>query len=334
MRLLFICGLFWISICGLQAQDAHFSQMYASPMHLNPAFVGSSPEGKFSFSYRAQWAKLPGEFATYQASYEYSTPKKPTNVGVMVLMDKVGAVGATSTQVQGFYAHNIKLTKQVGLRAGVQASYSNRSLDYFKLTFGDQLDELGYTGSPTAEQGLPNLNVSYWDAGAGLVLYAEDFWIGISAYHLNEPRYNWGSSIEFVPRRYAVQAGFKIAKPKAGKDKNDNAWTLIPALHYSQQGSFRQLDAGINYHINSLLLGVWYRGLPVAKTHYAALVSMAGFQYKQFAFMYSYDLGLSQFALATGGAHEFSLGIKLGTYESKRKLRRKSNELIFPQFMF
>jgi len=325
-RAFFILGVFLIHMHVAWAQDAHFSQMYAAPMQLNPALVGSSPEGKFSFNYRAQWAKLPGEWATYQASYEYSTPKKPTNFGVMVVMDKMGAVGAKSTEIQTVYAHNIKLSKQIGLRMGAQASYTNRTLDYLKLTFGDQLDELGYTGSPTSEQGLPNLNVGYWNAGAGLVLYGEDFWIGVSTMHLNAPSYNWGGSKETVPRRYSAQAGFKITKK--------NEWTLIPAMHFSQQGNFRQLDVGVNYQVSSLLLGVWYRGVPIVKTHYGALVGMAGFHYKQFDFMYSYDLGLNKFALATGGAHEISLAIKFGDYESRRKLKRKSNEIIFPQFMY
>ena len=112
-RAFFILGVFLIHMHVAWAQDAHFSQMYAAPMQLNPALVGSSPEGKFSFNYRAQWAKLPGEWATYQASYEYSTPKKPTNFGVMVVMDKMGAVGAKSTEIQTVYAHNIKLSKQL-----------------------------------------------------------------------------------------------------------------------------------------------------------------------------------------------------------------------------
>lgn len=332
---LLIVIFFGVCILPVSAQDAHFSQMYAAPTYLNPAFVGNSPEGKFSFSYRAQWAKLPGDFTTYQASYEYSTPKKPTNFGVMVLMDKVGTVGAKSTQAIASYAHNLKVSKTVGLRAGGQVSYGNRTLDYNKLVFGDQLDELGYIGSPSLEQGLPNLSINYVDFGAGLALYGEDFWFGVSTLHLTEPSYDWGGSKERVPRRYSVQAGMKFTRQSAGKDKRaDYTWAFIPALHYSRQGNFQQLDLGANMYIQPLILGLWYRGVPISPTHYGAVVAMAGLNYKQFALIYSFDMGTSRFAQATGGAHEFSMNIKFGTYETRRKFKRKSDELIFPQCMY
>lgn len=331
----FACLFFVLFLaCPAGAQDAHFSQMYSAPLHLNPAFVGSSPEGKFSFSYRAQWAKLPGDFTTYQASYEYSTPKKPSNIGVMVLMDKVGNAGAKSSQIQAMYAHNVKLGKTVGLKAGGQVSYGNRTLDYSKLVFGDQLNELGYTGSPSLEQGLPNLSINYVDMGAGLVFYGEDFWIGASGFHLNRPSYNWGGSIERVPIRYSFQAGFKFIKEPQGKDKRaDYTWACTPAMHYSRQGNFQQLDAGVNLYTSPILLGLWYRGLPISKNQYGALVTLTGITYKQLTFIYSYDWGISRFAQATGGAHEFSLNVKFGEYHTKRKFKRKSNELLFPDFM-
>ncbi len=322
-------------LTGAEAQDAHFSQMYNAPLHLNPALVGSSPEGKFSFSYRAQWSKLPGDFTTYQASYEYSTPKKPYNIGVMALMDKVGNAGAKSTQIQAIYAHNVKLGKALALKAGGQVSYGNRTLDYSKLVFGDQLSELGYTGSPSLEQGLPNLSINYVDMGAGLVLYGEDFWIGASGFHLNRPSYNWGGGIERVPMRYSVQAGFKFIKKPQGKDNRANyTWACTPAIHYSRQGNFQQLDAGVSLYTSpAFIWGLWYRGLPISKNQYGAMVCMTGITYRQLTFVYSYDFGVSKFAQSTGGAHEFSMNVKLGDYHMKRKVKRKSNELIFPNLM-
>jgi type IX secretion system PorP/SprF family membrane protein len=318
-----------------QAQDAHFSQMYSAPSYLNPALVGSTLEGKFSLTYRAQWTKMAGDFTTYQASYEYSTPKKPSSFGVMFLSDKVGTVGAKSSFVQISYAHTVRLGKTMGLRAGGQVGYGNRTLDYNQLVFGDQLNELGYVGSPSLEQGFPNLSINYLDASAGLVLYGENFWLGVSGLYLNQPRYNWGGSIERVPMRYSLQTGIRIVKEPANKDKRSSyVWAFIPALHYSRQGNFQQLDVGFHYHISPLIVGLWYRGMPIVQNHYGALVATAGFNYRQMMLLYSYDVGVSRFAQSTGGAHEFSMAIRFGTYEARRKVKRKSKELLFPQFLY
>ncbi|WP_417266065.1 type IX secretion system membrane protein PorP/SprF, partial [Brumimicrobium sp.] len=58
-----------LTISGLSskayAQDPQFSQFYANPIYLNPAFAGSHGCPRFAVNYRNQWPALSGTFVTY-----------------------------------------------------------------------------------------------------------------------------------------------------------------------------------------------------------------------------------------------------------------------------
>ena len=55
------------------AQDAHFSQYYANPIYLNPAFAGSKVSDVHT-NYRNQYPEL-GVYQTYSASYDQYVDK-------------------------------------------------------------------------------------------------------------------------------------------------------------------------------------------------------------------------------------------------------------------
>ncbi|MEJ0030308.1 MAG: type IX secretion system membrane protein PorP/SprF [Bacteroidota bacterium] len=46
------------------AQDAQFSQFYAAPLYLNPAFAGSTNQGRVGMNYRNQWPGIDANFTT------------------------------------------------------------------------------------------------------------------------------------------------------------------------------------------------------------------------------------------------------------------------------
>ena len=51
-----------LAMAGLriQAQDAMFSQYYANPLYLNPAFAGTNVCPRLAFHFRDQWPSMPG----------------------------------------------------------------------------------------------------------------------------------------------------------------------------------------------------------------------------------------------------------------------------------
>lgn len=330
-------GLFLIVSPSITfAQDPHFSQFYASPLYMNPALAGTTLKSRFTFNYRAQWPSLPGEFATYQVSFDQNLPQANSGLGFTALLDKAGAAGVQSVNFNAMYSYNLQLNKDWGWRTGLQIGFGNRTLDYFKLVFGDQLSEIGYTGSPTQEQGLENLNIHYADVGLGTMLYADDFWMGVSVYHLNRPNQSIINELERLSPKYSVQMGYKLVRYRiTEKNRGTYQASLTPALYYSRQGRFQQLDLGLNAYLNPLSLGLWYRGLPIQRSIGGAVVAVVGIQYQDFQFVYSYDAQAGKRGVNTGGAHEITIQLNLADEMTKKRARRQKRKApSFPQMMF
>ena len=82
---------------GASAQDVIFSQFYANPLYMNPAFAGSKVCPRISINYRAQWPALVSAFTTVAASYDQYIDALHGGVGGIVMADRQGDHGALST---------------------------------------------------------------------------------------------------------------------------------------------------------------------------------------------------------------------------------------------
>ncbi len=60
-----ICGVFFVFA---QAQDPLFTQFYANPTYISPAFAGTSIQSRFAANYRNQWPGIPKPIISYSAA--------------------------------------------------------------------------------------------------------------------------------------------------------------------------------------------------------------------------------------------------------------------------
>lgn len=331
-----LCWCLYISAsyqAPIQAQDPHFSQFYASPLYLNPALTGTADEGRMLFNYRAQWVSLPGEFASYTVSYDHNFHHSGSNLGVLASFDKAGSAGVRSINLGLLYAYTLKVGDQAAVNVGMQAAYGNRTLNYLQLVFGDQLSALGVINQDSQEN-FADLSLHYFDLSAGAVFYTPQFWFGVSAAHLNQPRYGLGTRADFLPMRISAQMGYKIYFDSYGPD--DQAFSLHPMVYYARQGDMQQLDLAANLSLSPVLMGLGYRGVPIGGQGWSAAVITGGFRYQDFAFLYSYDFPVGRLARATGGAHELTLRLDLnyphGSSMSYNPRKRKKGRVAFPSF--
>ena len=88
-QLLFIWSVF--AAISLSGQHFQFTQFYAAPMHLNPAFTGDNVCSRVSTNYRDQWPGVTGRFVTYQVSYDTYIMSKNSGLGAMVMTDRSGS---------------------------------------------------------------------------------------------------------------------------------------------------------------------------------------------------------------------------------------------------
>ena len=70
--LLAICTL--LAAPEVNGQDPQFSQFYAAPLYLNPAFAGSTNQGRAGTNYRNQWPAVDANYTTLSAFADLSTP--------------------------------------------------------------------------------------------------------------------------------------------------------------------------------------------------------------------------------------------------------------------
>jgi len=323
-------------LCIMQttyAQDQHFSQFYAAQLYLNPAFTGSSAGSRLMANYRHQWAGIPGAFVTYAFSYDHNFSRLNSGLGLYFLQDKAGS-GGLRTTISGLqYAYHLKLSRKVSARFGVDISYRVRDIDFNNLIFNDQLSKSGI--APTTTETAAVESVSFFDYGSGLLVFTEQYWIGISAHHLTEPNQALlGGSETFLPMKYSVHGGARyIVKDRFGKKSSKY---IAPAFNYKGQHDFDQLDIGLSFYSNPVTFGVWYRGIPGLKAYKKgygnndALIGLIGYRIDDFSFGYSYDITISKLAVVTSlGSHEISLVYEFNNKNQSKK-KGKDKPIIIP----
>ncbi len=317
----------WLLFCcagGLAAQDPVFSQFYAAPLHLNPAFAGTTYAPRITLNYRNQWPSWPNAYQTYAAAYEQSIEGLNSGVGFMLMADDAGDGVYNTTRFHAVYAYHLQFQSNFNIRFGIEAGAIQSRVDWDQLVFGDQLDELGNDPGFTQEQRPDNLNRTAFDVAAGILVHTDQFYGGVSVKHLNRPSESFlelnENTFAGLPFRITVHGGAEFNLP-IGNIRNGPAF-ISPNLLYIKQGTFGQLNAGAYAGAGNFFGGLWYR---YADENPDAVIGLVGVRYNIFRIGYSYDVTISQLSLAeTGGTHEVSLTINFDNSRSVQAKRRSS----------
>ena len=300
--LVFLSCLFSLSS---YSQDPTFTQFYANPIYLNPAFDGSNGCPRFGLNYRNQWPSLSGNYVTYSASYDQYIKNISGGIGVLATHDQQGQ-GTIQTSMLGLvYSYHLKVTRKFSLMFGAQASYFLKSIDESKLTFGDMIDpKKGFVF--TTKDELQNTNANFFDASAGIVGFSEKIFFGVAAHHLNQPEQSLiggDNNSSRLPMRITGHIGTEIEIGK--KSRFESNTSIMPNIIYQYQNGFQEINFGTYVKYNNFTAGAWYRNND-------AFILVFGINTGTFKLGYSYDLTVSRLNNGTsGGSHEISLGLNL-----------------------
>src|SRR5882672_57041 len=127
---LLFCVFILLGCQGVTAQDPQFSQFYAAPLYLNPAFAGSTGQARVGMNYRNQWPAIDANFTTFSAYGDFYIEEKNSGVGFIINRDREGIFGMTSTSVGLQYSYDLKLTSKFSFRPGFQAAVYNRAINF------------------------------------------------------------------------------------------------------------------------------------------------------------------------------------------------------------
>ena len=314
-------------------QDFQFSQFYNVPLYQNPAFAGSLHQTRITAEQRLQWPRLNARYTTSLISADTYFAKFNMGIGGLIMQDYQGGSQISSTQAQFMYSYELKLSKQLTFRAGLQAGYVSSNVGYSALRFPSQFDNQNGLISSSNSYGDTSAwkkVKSYGDFSSGGLLYSKRFWAGFAVHHMNTPNQSFAAGpgiISTLPAEFAVTSGYQILlKKKVSMHHDKQEITITPTFHYKQQGRSNQLDLGVYGAANQFLVGIWYRGIPVIRydnlPNNEAVIFFIGWKGDPLRIGYSYDFTISRLARAgTGGAHEINLTYVFPKRHRKRIMR-------------
>lgn len=331
---LLVASLLILGFGTLEAQDPIFSQFYATPLQLNPAFAGSTYAPRINLNYRNQWGLLNDKgYQSYAASYEQSIESLNSGFGINLLADDAAAGTYKTNYFSLVYGYKLRIQDDWFVKFGVDAGMIQTTVDWDRLIFGDQIDPIfGFqdeAGNPilSQEQRPENLSNVAFDVGAGLLVYNSNFYAGLSVKHLNTPdqsllqvNQNLNAGL---PMRITLHTGVELTIEE-GNIRNPSSF-ISPNIMLIKQGDYGQINAGAFMSFGKFFGGLWYRH---AWSNADAGIGLVGFKQGILRIGYSYDFTLSMLQSGpgggTGGTHEISLTINLDDSKALQRKRHKT----------
>jgi len=317
---------YWISVflvmcAGIAfSQDISFSQFYANPLYLNPAFSGSVGVPRVALQYRNQWQGFDNAFTTCSAAFDMPVEKLQGGIGAYVLNDAQADGILNTLQVNISYAVFIRLSENYRLHGALQAGFNQNSLNTSRLIFADNLDpNNGDHGTSGELATLTDPNYNYADFSMGVLMYSKRLFYGIAAHHLTEPNqsfYQGNGDVAKLYRKYTAHFGARLPVYLYGH--NRKKFDISPQVIMQSQGNFQQFNYGLFATKRGLTVGTWFR--QNFGYRYDAVIFMIGFMKKSWQFNYSYDFTVSGLRGDSGGTSEISLTFLLNKAEKGKIL--------------
>lgn len=341
MDKLLFCLLVFLSSC-LLAQDVHFSQYTFSSLQINPPNTAVSKDLIATLQHKEQWRSV-NAFRTSAGCFEmkfnqkrWTRIQKMTSTfkkklvkglawGLQGFTDKAGDGGIKHTRINSSLAYHVLLDPNNTLSAGFSGGFSQRSLITDGLRWNSQYNNGTYDPSQLSGESISSSSLFFWDYGAGILWSYGDaarymtsndhkhFSAGVSVDHLNRPVYSFLGSNERLNRRWTGTLGSVIGIP-------NSPYSLCPSALYMQQGSLKELTAGLllkykfreeskytgNVKGAAVSLGCFYRNKD-------AVIPMVLLEMDAYSLGISYDTNISGLTSVTQGRGGFEISLRFST---------------------
>lgn len=241
------------------SQDHLYSQFFNSPLYLNPALTGQfQGDLRMSLIYRNQWSAVPGTLSYASASIDYNIPQFGGGIGLLVTRGSEGTAYLDKTNISALYSYSVG-SEDFVLSFGLQVGATDRSINYGKLIFDDQLDPtLGIVSGSSAAD-LPYNNKFYFDSGAGTNLVIGDFNIGTAVQHINRPNESLTGLPAKLPMRINTHISYRLDLDQNENMDDEDKSYVIPSVVYYKQDNFDSYSIGMQYKHKSVNVGLSYR---------------------------------------------------------------------------
>ena len=181
--LLFLIVLMPVHQHLLAQIDPHYTMFMFDKLIYNPGYAGASEVTSANATYRDQWVGINGAPKTLNVSVDglignYTNEFRRVALGVDINNETEGIT--TNTNLMAYYAYRIKINRSI-LSMGLEGGGAFYSADVSQLNLSQQNDPLFNQNVKNAF--LPNF-------GAGLFLYNEKYYLGLSVPNLIQNYYD------------------------------------------------------------------------------------------------------------------------------------------------
>jgi type IX secretion system PorP/SprF family membrane protein len=308
-----IAFLFLIfSSLGFSQQDPLSSNYMFNTLTYNPGVAGTSGMICATALNRQQWIGFKGAPSTilFDVCAPVTLFKVKSGIGLVIESDNIGF--DKDMNISGAYSYLMDLNMgKLGI--GVNLGIINKTLD---PTWNIPTAE-GFT---PAEQDplIPVSKQSFvaFDAGLGLFLKAENYYVSLSVTHINQPKIKYTKENAdvrtYVSRHYYITAGYTV-------QLSNPSFELLPSIFAYSDGKVAQFNVTSLIRYNKKVWGgVSYRAGD-------ALIGIAGFElYNGLRIGYAYDFPLSDIRKNTSGSHEFIVNYCFDLSLGKSPMKYKS----------
>ena len=302
-RISILLHFFILTIFYSYSQDAHYSQFYANPLYLNPAFAGTVNCPRFTINFRDQWPAFKNNYLSFSAGYDQHISEMHGGIGILATGDIQGGGIFQSYSAGAIYNFRVEAAYQFYLQFALQASYLYSSVNWNKLHLASELLD------PSADSELPQdrSSKSQFNASLGFVGYTPYLYFGLAVHHLLPAQKNYLGTLKIKTvwePKWTAHIGGKITiAQKMRNEDNFGDIYLHPNIIFMSQGKFHYLHEGFYFNFYPFTIGAWLRH---NFKNLDAFIISCGVEYKLIRVGYSYDFNLTKLE-RTGGAHEVSL---------------------------
>lgn len=296
-KALYIAVFIMMGAVAFAQQLPHYTQYIINDFPMNPAIAGSKDYFDAKSNHRYQWAGITDAPRTYIISLH--GPWKDSNVGLggTLFTDITGPTRRTGLQLA--YSYHLQVADNTKLSFGITGGLLQFAVDASKITLKEQ-------GDKAFDQGLMKAVVP--DAGAGLYLYSDKYFISLSAPQLIQSKLKFfdasTNSLSRMVNHYFIFGGYTFDLSEDFSLQPSAMFKYVSPAPPQAEIMLRPI------YQDMLWVGASYR-TAIAPFMADAVGASIGYTYQEnLTFGYSYDFTLSNLRNYSYGTHEIMLGVK------------------------
>lgn len=272
----------------------------------NFGFTGGLGTNRFEFKQRMQWL---GQNNTLEQSFiNFDTYNKAlkSGIGVMFNRNSFNLGQYEDYNINFLYSPKFQIGSKLFFEPAVKLTMGVLRMNNNKVNYNSTYEidrgNIVFTGTPDGTNYSAN-NLWYKDFGAGFVLNAEKFYLGVNADNLSQHN-------EFIygkNKKAPIKINAIIGSDYQSKNKKI---ILSPFFTYTQVGNLKEFWSGVNTKFYWVTFGGAYSSLG----DYSASL---GLKFRNFKLIYQYDKTTSFINYDRFASH--NIGIRIN---AKQKLQR------------